>query len=61
MYTHLDADRVDGFYLSEDFNADLDQPADHIVWLSDFLCPQIAMQLRNKLGGEVEWNCSLIM
>ena len=34
---------VHRFYLSENFGTDLGWLADHIVWLSDLLCSQIAM------------------
>ena len=44
---YLEADEMDfasgRFYLSEDFDANLGELVDHIVWLSYFLCSQIAM------------------
>lgn len=43
LHTDLDADCVHRFYLSENFGTDLGWLADHIVWLSDLLCSQIAM------------------
>ena len=36
MYTYLDTDCIDRFYLSEDFDANLGELVDHIVWLSYF-------------------------
>ena len=38
MYTYLDTDCIDRFYLSEDFDANMGELVDHIVWLSYFLC-----------------------
>lgn len=49
MYTYLDTDCIDRFYLSEDFDANLGELVDHIVWLSYF-CVH-----KSQCNCEINW------